>query len=317
MRKFAGGQVDRVFVLSRVTLGADVAVTSVALAAAKERFPEADIVLVGPEKNAELFLADERIKPATVLYGRSAVLRDRLLAAAELRVAVDEPRSIVIDPDSRLTQLGLIPICDESRYYFFESRSFGGDASATLRSLTGDWAANVFDIEKPLPFVAPPQQPDPIPVTISWGVGGNEEKRLGFDFELDVMKALTRLNRPMLLDRGAGAEEADLADELAAQIDRPDLLRLHTGTYASFASYITQSRLYVGYDSVGQHVASASSVPLISVFAGFACERMFQRWRPDSPCSWVIPVDDVNKHSALDRTLEAIRCSSSSVAAGA
>ena len=39
VRRFRGGEVRRVFVLSRVTLGADVAVTSVALAAAKERFP--------------------------------------------------------------------------------------------------------------------------------------------------------------------------------------------------------------------------------------------------------------------------------------
>ncbi len=50
VRKFAGGQVNRVFVLSRVTLGADVAVTSVALAAAKERFPDAEICLVAPGK---------------------------------------------------------------------------------------------------------------------------------------------------------------------------------------------------------------------------------------------------------------------------
>ena len=42
------GKPRRVFVLSRVTLGADVAVTSVLLAAAKRRFPHAEIVFVGP-----------------------------------------------------------------------------------------------------------------------------------------------------------------------------------------------------------------------------------------------------------------------------
>ncbi len=54
VRRFPGGEVRRVFVLSRVTLGADVAVTSVALAAAKQRFPDAEICLVGPAKNAEI-----------------------------------------------------------------------------------------------------------------------------------------------------------------------------------------------------------------------------------------------------------------------
>ena len=37
---------------------------------------------------------------------------------------------MVIDPDSRLTQLGLIPVCDDSRYFFFESRAFGGSLNA-------------------------------------------------------------------------------------------------------------------------------------------------------------------------------------------
>ena len=45
-------------VLSRVTLGADVAVTSVLLAAAKQAWANAEIVFVGPRKNFELFAAD-------------------------------------------------------------------------------------------------------------------------------------------------------------------------------------------------------------------------------------------------------------------
>ncbi len=113
-RRFKGGSIRRVFVLSRVTLGADIAVTSVALAAAKKRFPDAEICFVGPEKNAELFAGDPAIFPIPVTYGRSSLLRERLLAAAELHVAIDETASVVIDPDSRLTQLGLIPVCDDS-----------------------------------------------------------------------------------------------------------------------------------------------------------------------------------------------------------
>ena len=40
------------------------------------------------------------------------------------------------------------------------------------------------------------------------------------------------------------------------------------------------AKQYVGYDSAGQHVAAASGTPLISIFAGYPSERMFQRWRP-------------------------------------
>jgi ADP-heptose:LPS heptosyltransferase len=306
VRKFAGGEVSRVFVLSRITLGADVAVTSVAIAAAKERFPNAEICLVAPLKNAELYLNDPRVVPISITYGRSALLRDRLLAAAELHVAVDEFSSVVIDPDSRLTQLGLIPICDDARYYFFESRAYGFEGSDTLPRLTARWLSEVFDTPAAAPFVAPQPQPRIADVTVSWGVGDNSAKRIDDDFELEVLSALLSQGRSVLLDRGAGGEEAQRIDLLAERLGHPPLLHIHDGSYAGFASHIAQSKLYVGYDSAGQHVASAARVPLLSVFAGYACERMFERWRPAGPHVYVINVDESNRSSVLVRTLAAI-----------
>jgi ADP-heptose:LPS heptosyltransferase len=52
------------------------------------------------------------------------------------------------------------------------------------------------------------------------------------------------------------------------------------GSFAGFGTHIQRSHLYVGYDSAGGHVAAACGIPMISIFAGFASERMFQRWRP-------------------------------------
>lgn len=121
-----------VFVLSRVTLGADVAITSVLLDAAKNRFPNAQIWFVGPQKSWELFAADSRLRHIPIAYGRSGALDDRLSIWRQLREAVCQPNSIVIDPDSRLTQLGLLPICPEEDYYFFESRAYGGDGDEAL-----------------------------------------------------------------------------------------------------------------------------------------------------------------------------------------
>lgn len=306
IRRFPGGEVNRVFVLSRVTLGADVAVTSVALAAAKSRFPEAEICLVGPAKNAELFAADPRIAPIAVMYGRSSMLRDRLLAAAELQIAVDERGSIVIDPDSRLTQLGLIPICDDSRYFFFESRAYGGELEATLPRLTAQWANEVFDIEPPAAYVAPPRQTKVASIAVSWGVGENSNKRIDDDFEYHVLAALLARQRPVVLDRGAGGEEAARVDALVQRLGSPAHLHIHDGSYGSFASHILQSRLYVGYDSAGQHVASAGHVPLVSIFNGYACNRMLSRWRPQTNSARVVTVDESSQSTALARTLQAI-----------
>jgi hypothetical protein len=68
-----GGKPRHVLVLSRVTLGADVAVTSVLLSAAKRRFPHAEIVFAGPRKNHELFAADPHIHHVDVAYRRGSL----------------------------------------------------------------------------------------------------------------------------------------------------------------------------------------------------------------------------------------------------
>ena len=83
-RKFQGDarRVETVFVLSRVTLGADVAVTSVLLDAAKRRFPKARIVIVGSKKSYELFAGDSRIAHAPVTYRRAGSLQRSVLVGA-------------------------------------------------------------------------------------------------------------------------------------------------------------------------------------------------------------------------------------------
>ena len=95
-------------------------------------------------------------------------------------------------------------------------------------------------------------------------------------------------------------------DALVTKLGKPELLHVHDGSYASFASHIAQSSLYFGYDSAGQHVAAAAGVPLVSVFAGYVSERMFCRWHPCTRSSHVVPVDMANRSTALERTLEAI-----------
>jgi hypothetical protein len=223
-----------------------------------------------------------------------------------LRIAVDELGSIVIDPDSRLTQLGLIPICDDSRYFFFESRAYGGELQATLPRLTAGWLSEVFDIDLASAYVAPQKQDRIAPITVSWGVGENANKRIDDEFEYEILAALLNGHRPVLLDRGAGGEEAARVDALVHRLGSPDHLHIHNGSYASFASHILQSRLYIGYDSAGQHVAAAGRVPLVSIFNGYACERMLSRWRPDAASARVITVDETSRSTVLSQTVQAI-----------
>jgi hypothetical protein len=45
---------------------------------------------------------------------------------------------------------------------------------------------------------------------------------------------------------------------------------------------------------------------LISIFSGYACNRMLARWRPNTCTSHVIAVDETNRCTALERALCAI-----------
>ncbi len=308
-RKFAGGMIRNVFVLSRVTLGADVAITSVILDAAKQRFPGARIYLAGSRKAWELFEADARIEHLEVSYPRSGSLRERLDAWRALRSSVSQPESITIDPDSRLTQLGLAPVCPDDDYYFFESRSYGGEGDESLGTLTRRWVAETFGIEQSNAYIAPKHQPaGRTTVTISLGVGENPAKRIGDPFERELLRALAARGAFILIDKGAGGEEAARVEAAIAGLPT-DRVQCWDGAFAPFAAQIAGSDMYVGYDSAGQHVAAACGVPLVSVFSGFPSPRMFARWRPtgSGPIE-VVRVENAEPGVVLEQVLRAIDC---------
>jgi hypothetical protein len=286
-------RVDRVYVLSRVTLGADVAVTSVMLDGAKKRYPDAEIIFVGPRKSYEMFEADSRIVHREVPYARGGSLAERLRASAALWF--DE--GIVIDPDSRLTQLGLLSVCDESRYYLFESRSVRGEGR--LPDLAAAWVRLVIS-QNARPFVAPLPGSGPGPaadITVSLGVGENPAKRLSDDFERELFAMLAGAS--VLVDKGGSAEER-------ARVERAiqSGMRTHDGSFAPFAAEIARSKLYIGYDSAGGHVASACGVPAICIFAGAVSDRFFVRWKP---LGTVIRGEDTEVLTHVARALRRLR----------
>ena len=276
-------RVETIFVLSRVTLGADIKITSIVLDAMKHRFPDAAIVLVGNRKSDQLYFADSRVSQLIADYPRSGSMTERIQFAHDLRHRLDGPGRVVIDPDSRMTQLGLIPVCEPEHYFHFPSRT--ADSAANLADLTQSWLLATFDACGQA-YIAP----DPVPiegetpqVAISLGVGENETKRIPGDFEAQLIRALGEKFRTLWIDRGVGGEEARRVTAAAEGSGCADRVRFWEGSFAGFASLVAQSDLYVGYDSAGQHAAAASGTPLISIFAGAPSDRFRQRWAPQGP----------------------------------
>jgi ADP-heptose:LPS heptosyltransferase len=281
----------RIYVLSRITLGADIAVTSVLMDAARRRFPNVPIHFVGPRKNFELFAADPQLTHVLLDY-RKGTLLERAAAAHQLAAIVDD---LVIDPDSRLTQLGLLPAGDENRYHLFESRSYGGESHNALPDLAAQWALTTFGVAGAKPYIAVKSSPNDC-IAVSLGVGENPAKRLPDPFELELLKLLAALG-PLVIDRGAGGEERARVERAVAASGVA--ATYWDGSFAGFAAIIAGARLYAGYDSAGQHAAAAAGIPLISVFAGFPVPRMFDRWRPVSPGATVIRCDTPDPQAAL------------------
>ncbi len=297
--RFRGPDPRRVFVLSRVTLGADVAVTSVILDGLKRRFPQAEIVFAGPHKNWELFARDARLSHLPLSYPRGK-LRERLAPWLAMRSAFDS--GIVVDSDSRLTQLGLLPVCPEESYFLFESRSYGAETEDALPELAARWMREIFGAEDARPYVALPEPAWTERIAVSLGVGENPAKRIEDPFEEELLRKI----HACAIDLGAGGEEA--ARVMRALEKSGAMARVWQGSFAGFAAIISRSNLYVGYDSAGQHVAAACGVPLVCVFAGHPSPRMFQRWRPTGKgLIHIVCVEDATPEAVLAKVKPILR----------
>jgi ADP-heptose:LPS heptosyltransferase len=310
---------------SRVTIGADVAVTSVILSALRQSFPQAECVLLGSAKLREIFGRDEKLRVREINYQRSGSLAQRIDSWAEIVAAVEEEttgfnlkETAVIDPDSRLTQLGLLPLLkDESRYYFFESRRSASSVHQRLGQLTAGWINALLGTHLELfPQLALPAKFSEMGeklakalrqsgaqhiVCISFGVGGNPRKRLPDVFEKKLLCALAD-DATLLIDKGFTPDEqqqvsqllttlreqgkviAELSESRADELMAAEKLSADVVTWqggiGSFAGLIAASDEYVGYDSAGQHIAAALGTPTLTIFVNSGSPRFAERWHP-------------------------------------
>ena len=333
--------IQRVVVLSRVTLGADVAITSVIMERMKLSLPAAEIVLVGGSKATQLFGGDPRVRFKEIGYHRAGTTLDRLHTWVDLLGCVRELTSgltrdeyLIIDPDTRLTQLGLLPVgwrdpqseqdpaMQQHDYLFFPSREYGSGTSHSLSELTSTWLDEVLgdsvityprvslrrdDIEAARKLMTLINRGSRPVIAINFGVGENELKRLGGDFESSLVSRLIQEGAAIILDKGAGDDEIGRADAVIADATRLQLkghrvraaevneqrltdapgseeynaeIIAWNGSIGVLAALIGESNLYIGYDSAGQHIAASLGVKCIDIFAGFSSQRILERWRP-------------------------------------
>ncbi len=337
-------QPKKILILSRVTIGADVAVTSVICQRMIQSFPSAEIVVVGNIKLRQIFCPESGIRIHELHYARHGGLVERFSVWLDLLrdvrcelVGLEQNEYLVLDPDSRLTQLGVLPLVPDRNYRFFNSRGKQGyPAKGSISELTNAWLDNILGKSE---FAYPSvhvhesllkaarelrQRLDPVGnhkfITLNFGVGGNMRKRVPGDFESRMVVSLLRDPEVIvLLDMGFGEEELGRS-EIVLKAAREAGIRTNTLAFVDLgtadpdarlvgvecsvgeiAALIAHSEEFIGYDSACQHIGAALGVRTFTVFAGTSNARFIRRWHACGPnLSEILYVDTLSREHDID-----------------
>jgi hypothetical protein len=334
----------KIILLSRVTIGADVAITSVIVQRLSKIFPEAEIVLIGQSKLEEVYGGNPRIKIRKVPYSKRGALLARLsswhliLEIIQQEMASSSPEeTILVDPDSRLSQLGVLPLIPLDNYFFFDSRSDTSfNRTMSMAELANSWLNNLIgegDLCYPKVWIPKSNLACATRfcarlrdngarkiITVNFGVGGNPRKRVGSRLEERLL--LTLLHEPntvILLDKGYGKEELAYINSLINAIKEQGYSVRHTvfdseiselinwgligmqSRIGEIAALIANSDEFIGYDSACQHIAAALGTPCVTIFAGSNNMRFIRRWSAYGPNSChIVHVDTLTNPAAID-----------------
>ena len=336
--RFNDKPVKQIFLLSRITVGADVAITSVMIQRLSKMFPEAEFIILGSLKLKEIFGGNSRIRIIEVEYTRGGGLIERFdtwcravdILEQESKAGERGP-VLLIDPDSRITQLGILPIFDEANYFYFNSHiDSASTKNACMAEHSNAWMNKVFGKSEfchPKVWLEPELMNKAQKLTnglrqsgcqsitaVNFGVGGNGRKKLGLDFEKNlIVELLKQPQSVVILDKGFGAEELANSQEIineaknkgftTRQVDlrQGEIENFSHGllavecTIGEIAALIGSSGEYIGYDSACQHIAAAQAIPTITIFSGSNNPRFIRRWSAcgETSCK-VIHVDTID-----------------------
>ncbi len=334
----------KIFLLSRVTVGADVAITSVLIQRLTLRFPDAEIIIIGGSKLKDIFGGNPHIRITEVVYSRRGNMIERFSSWLAVLEAIhkeiteeDAENIIVVDPDSRLSQLGVLPLVSDHKYLFFNSR--GKDSypkKMSVAELTNHWLDNVLGesefcypkvwlqdsvLEKAVYFALALREAGCQQIiAINFGIGGNARKRLEDDFEGKlILKLLNEPDTVILLDQGFGDEEITRSRALIHRAEKQGVTTTCVGFecledvkisrgivgivagIGEIAALISQCDEFIGYDSACQHIAASLGIPTYTVFAGSNNSRFIRRWSACGPSkSEIIHVDTLTHPPMFD-----------------
>lgn len=341
----------KIVLLSRVTIGADVAILSVVIQHLRQLFPQAELVVVGSSKLTGLFGGNPDVRIRELSYARRGGLFERFASwHATLDIlrnetaGLGEDEILVIDPDSRISQLGVLPLTHDDRYLFLNTRD--RRLSLTGRCMaewTDDWMREVFRTGQS--FYPALWVPEKVlsdgrrrieamrragarrVIAMNLGLGQNPRKRVGLDFEKRLVRTLVAApDTAVVLDSGSGADELERTAVLAADardagfaVNEVPFAAMESAALShgiitvgcdigQMAALIACSDEYIGYDSACQHIAAAARTPTLTIFAGSNSQGFVRRWSAcgDTECRVVHVASTDSGHGPVDEIVARI-----------
>jgi hypothetical protein len=115
-------------------------------------FPHTEIVIIGSNKLTGILGGNARIRIRPLAYARRGGLFERFSSwfgtldiLAEEMPPGSENQTLLIDPDSRISQLGLLPLTNHDNYLLFNSRRCDSSLqSKCMAELANQWMDTVF-----------------------------------------------------------------------------------------------------------------------------------------------------------------------------
>jgi ADP-heptose:LPS heptosyltransferase len=306
----------------------------------RKSFPLATIVLIGPAHLAAMFPELDNIRARPFIYKNDGGLIDKMTSWPPLHKMIhaesrhDEPGSVLLfDPDTRMSQLGILPLLPDDSTCYFPSRLWQAKSGvhANLSILTNNWLNIILsesETETPYlilhneghgynAFCRKLKAHGSFVIMINFGVGNDFRKKISGDFEEKLLfKLAQEPGNIIILDSGRGKIETQRVQYLLKkakeqgintatldedQITTADIklnngLIIFKGSLDALGKMISAADCFIGYDSCGQHLAAATGSSAAIIFAGAPSRRFIEHWAPISDNIETIEAD--SRHAA-------------------